>query len=67
VADGRCVVSEFQTVPVAAGLASQSNVRKSAASPPCPSATHVLLFCNGSADGTYTVRHTAVQLLLGDR
>jgi hypothetical protein len=67
VADGRYVVSEFQTAPVAAGLANQSSVRKSAASPPCPSATHVLLFCNGSADSTYTVRHTAAQLLPGDR
>jgi hypothetical protein len=67
VADGRCVVSEFQTTPVAAGLASQSSVRKSAASPPCPSATHVLLFCNGSGDSKYTIRQTAAQLLLGDR
>jgi hypothetical protein len=45
VADGRCVVGEFQSAPVAAGLASQPSARKSVASPPCPSATHVLLFC----------------------
>jgi hypothetical protein len=67
VADGRCVVSEFQSAPVAAGLASQPSARKSVAPPPCPSATHVLLLCNGSADSTYTVRHTAAQLLPGDR
>jgi hypothetical protein len=67
VADGRCVVSEFQSAPVAAGLASQPSACKSVAPPPCPSATHVLLLCNGSADSTYTVRHTAAQLLPGDR
>jgi hypothetical protein len=62
-----CVVSEFQAAPVAAGLASHASVRKSAASHPCPSATHVLLLCDGSADSEYTVRHTAAQLLPGDR
>jgi hypothetical protein len=67
VADGRCVVSEFQSAPVAAGLASQPSARKSVAPPPCPSATHVLLFCNGSADSTHTVRRTAAQLLPRDR
>jgi hypothetical protein len=41
-ADGRCVVSEFQPAPVAAGHATHASERKSVASPPCPSAT---MFC----------------------